>query len=171
MNNRVKVLSLVCSLALVPFAAIAHHSVDGTFDTNSVAEVEGVVESVLWRNPHIRFVLSVTNSSGQLEQWDIETSSLTTLRRRGVDDLRLDVGDTVRVAGNPARNNLNQIYVRNLLTADGVEVLLGKSGPRWSEDAIGAAGPGVSAKEDRSRPDLGIFRVWSTPIVQSHTYD
>ena len=45
-------------------------------------------------------------------------TSLTTLRRRGVADLRLDVGDTVRVAGNPAKDSSNQMYVRNLLTPD-----------------------------------------------------
>jgi hypothetical protein len=81
-----------------------------------------------------------------------------------VSDLRIDVGDTVRVAGNPAKDDSNQMYVRNLLTSDRGEIVLGNDGPRWSDQVLGATGPGFGAEGDRSRPELGIFRVWSTPI-------
>ena len=164
MNDVVRRLGFVSAAALLPFVATAHHSVAGTFDTSRLVEAEGVVTNLLWRNPHVRFSITATDGSDRIEQWVIEMTSLTTLRRRGVSDLRIDVGDTVRVAGNPAKDGSNQLYVRNLLTPNRSEIVLGNDGPRWSEQALGTTGPGFGAAGDSSRPDLGIFRVWSTPI-------
>ncbi len=164
MRQYLQCVSLVWGLFLVPLAAVAHHSVAGTFDTSQIAEAEGEVTSVLWRNPHVRFSLSETGESGEVEEWDIEMSSLSSLRRRGVDGQLLVVGDTIRVAGNPAKDGSSQLYVRNLLLAGGEEVVLSNGGPRWTEQGLGTTGPGFGTEGDRSRPDLGIFRVWSTPV-------
>jgi hypothetical protein len=68
------------------------------------------------------------------------------------------------VAGNPAIDGSNQLYLRNLMLIGGDEVVLSNDGPRWSDQALGTAGPGVGTEGDRSRPDLGIYRVWSTPV-------
>ncbi len=94
----------------------------------------------------------------------MEMTSLSSLRRRGLDRQLLGVGETIRVAGNPANDGSPQLYLRNLLMANGEEVVLSNEGPRWSEDALGTTGPGFGSEGDRSRPDLGIFRVWSTPV-------
>jgi hypothetical protein len=164
MRKYLQCVSLVSGLFLVPLAAGAHHSVAGTFDTSQIAEAEGEVTSVLWRNPHVRFSLSGTGENGELEEWEIEMTSLSSLRRRGVDGQLLTVGDLVRVAGNPAKDGSSQLYVRNLLLAGGEEVVLSNGGPRWTEQGLGTDGPGFGTEGDRSRPELGIFRVWSTPV-------
>ena len=65
--------------------------------------------------------MTAPGESGDLEHWDIEMTSLSTLRRRGIDGQVLDIGDTVRVAGNPAKDGSNQMYVRNLMIASGDE--------------------------------------------------
>jgi len=164
MNTAARLLGLASVSALLPFVATAHHSVAGTFDTSQVTETEGTVTSVLWRNPHVRIGIAVPNENGQLEQWDIEMTSLTTLRRRGVAHLQLNIGDTVRVAGYPAKDGSNGMYIRNLLMPDHSEIVLGNGDPRWEKQALGTTGPGFGTEGDSSRPDLGIFRVWSTPI-------
>ena len=164
MNKPLRYASLVSGLLLAPLTAVAHHSVAGTFDTDQVAETEGEVTSVLWRNPHVRFSMTVTDADGEVAEWDMEMTSLSSLRRRGLDRQLLVVGDQIRVAGNPAVDGSNQLYLRNVLLASGDEVVLSNEGPRWSEDALGTTGPGFSSAGDRSRPDLGIYRVWSTPV-------
>jgi hypothetical protein len=164
MNTSTKFFSLISLWAFLPPVVSAHHSVAGTFDTSRITETEGVVTSVLWGNPHVRIGVAVSNEDGQLEQWDIEMTSLTTLRRRGVADLRLEVGDAVKVAGNPAKDGSNQMYIRHLLSPNRSEIVFGNDGPRWSEQALGTTGPGFGSEGDSSRPDLGMFRVWSTPI-------
>jgi hypothetical protein len=167
MNKNLQYASLVSGMLLAPFAAVAHHSVAGTFDTDQVAETEGEVTSVLWRNPHVRFSMTVTDADGDVAEWDMEMTSLSSLRRRGLDRQLLVVGDRIRVAGNPAVDGSNQLYLRHVLLASGDEVVLSNEGPRWSEDALGTTGPGFGSVGDRSRPDLGIYRVWSTPVQGS----
>ncbi len=154
--------SFVGGMLLVPLATLAHHNVAWTFDTSEITEAEGEVTSVLWRNPHVHFSLSTTGENGEVETWAIEMMALSGLRARGVDGQFLVVGDTVRVAGYPAKDGTNQLFVRNLLLAGGEEVVLSNSGPRWTEQGLGTTGPGMGSEGDRSRPDLGIFRVWST---------
>ncbi len=167
MGNTSKRISAVCSLSLLPIVALGHHSVAGTFDTDQITEAEGEITSLLWRNPHVRFSMTVTSANSEAAEWEMGMTSLTTLRRRGVSGQFLNVGDTLRVAGNPAIDGSNQLYLRNLMLAGGEEVVLSNGGPRWSDRVLGTVGPGFGTAGDRSRPDLGIYRVWSTPLQGS----
>lgn len=158
-----KLITLVMLLA--PAAALGHHSVAVIFDTSSVVEAHGEVTELSWRNPHVRFQLSATDESGSAQEWTVEMTSLTNLRRRGLSGQLLNVGDTVRVAGNPGRMDSTNIYLENLLLASGEEIVVEPRGePRWLDDVGGEDGP--SGGGDPSAPELGIFRVWSTPPDQ-----
>ncbi len=163
MSISVRVAALMIGSLLAPQLAFAHHSVAGTFDTDRVEEAEGEVTSVLWRNPHVRFTMSIADSNGEAVEWDMEMTSLSSLRRRGLDRQLLEVGDRIRVAGSPALDGSRQLYLSNVMLDSGDEVVLSNDGPRWSQDALGTSGPGFG-EGDSSRPDLGIFRVWSTPV-------
>ena len=148
-------------LTLVPTCLSAHHSVRGTFDADTVAEMAGVVTEVRWQNPHVRFTVAVDGEGGEL--WEIETTSLSTLRRRKLSADFLSPGDEVRIAGSPAINGARELYVRNILLPTGEEVILQQSAaPRWSEQTLG--GSQDERQGDSSAPELGISRVWSTPV-------
>ena len=164
MGNAIHRISVVCGLFLLPIVVFSHHSVAGTFDTNQIIEVEGKITSLLWRNPHVRFSMTVTDANGEAMEWEMEMTSLTTLRRRGVSGQFLNVGDVIRVAGNPASDGSKQLYLRNLMLADGEEIVMTDGGPRWSDRVLGIIGPGFGTEGDRSRPNLGIYRIWSTPL-------
>lgn len=152
-------------LALLPITAIGHHSVSATFDTGTVIEVEGEVTEVIWRNPHVHFELDATNESGQTESWSIELTSLSNLRRLEITPDFIEVGDRIRIAGSPARRTANNVYAHNILRPDGKEVLLAANvQPRWSSDTLAASSRALSTEGDGSRPDLGFYRVWSTPM-------
>lgn len=155
----------VGALASLPLALFGHHSVSTSFDTTAVVEIGGEITALSWRNPHVRFQVSVASEGGSTEIWDIEMTSLTDLRRAGLQGQLLNVGDVVRVAGNPGRSNRNALYGENLLLANGEEVVLEtRAVPRWSGQVLGRGGP--SGAGDSSAPELGIFRVWSTPNDQ-----
>ena len=156
---------LAAIVAIAPALALGHHSVAVIFDTASVVEAEGEITELSWRNPHVRFQLSGTDESGATQVWNVEMTSLTNLRRRGISGRILNVGETIRVAGNPGRTDSTTIYLENLLLANGEEVIVEPRGePRWSNDVGGRGGP--SGSGDPSAPELGIFRVWSTPPDQ-----
>jgi len=152
----------LAALLLAPLPAFSHHAFTGFFRMDSITEVEGGVTQVLWRNPHVRFSIATDNG----ETWDIESNSVSILRRMDITPELLSVGDRIRVAGGVARNGENAMFVNNVLLADGREVVL-RPGvePRWQRDTLGtsevwlaegAEGPGSSGGRD------SMFRVWST---------
>ena len=148
---------VVLLAAALPGVAAAHHSFFGRFDTLTLTELEGVVTEVSWRNPHAYFSVAADGVT-----WEIETSSLTVLKRMGIEAGTVRVGDRIRIAGNPAVGEKNEMYARHMLLPDGRELLLNVGlKPRWRERAVGDESLLMARAGDSSRPDLGIFRVWS----------
>jgi hypothetical protein len=146
---------------LPPFTADAHHSFLGRFDRQSLMELEGDVTALMWRNPHTYMTLRVVDDDGSSAEWEIETSSLSVLRRQGVTDT-FAIGDHVRIAGYPPIGPKKEMYVRHVLLPDGRELLMDTGlQPRWSERTVGADSVLAVREGDPSRPELGIFRVWS----------
>jgi Family of unknown function (DUF6152) len=159
--DRIGVLTACVLMSAAAGRADAHHSVAAWFDQSRTEEIEGVVTEIKWENPHVRFFMRAPNSEGQEVTWEIETLSRSGISRWGITPDLLSVGDRVRVAGAPSRRGLNNIFVRNVLLPNGRELVFGGK-PRYSEDSL-RGGEFVEASEgDGSRPELGIFRVWST---------
>jgi hypothetical protein len=156
----------LCGFAAAP--AHGHHSFVGFYDQNRIVEVEGVVRSLSWSNPHGTIVLDVTDAAGRVTEWRIETGSISVLRVRGFDREFVRVGDRVRLAGEAALKRENGLYARNMLLPSGEEVLLSIGiSPRWTDPDTGAlleARFDDSVAEAARREADGIFRVWSTVL-------
>ncbi len=154
-------LALGLPAAMCCTVALAHHSARITYDMDRVIEVEGEITQVMWRNPHLRFTLSAMSENGEPVAWEVESIPATRLARVGITPDRLSVGDTVTIAGFPARRPVQDIYAINVLLADGREALLDTPVARWTENTIGTGmdeTPGTPGADT----SLGIFRVWST---------
>lgn len=148
-------------LLALPFGASAHHSL-AEYDRSAAEEVEGEVVRVLWRNPHVRFTLRTENKNGGEEVWDLQGVDLNSLDRRNVPHDLVQVGDTIRVTGNPSNRRAHHLLMSNVLTAAGTEILIEPTAePLWSTAVEGRladpAEPSDVGGEGRS-----IFRVWST---------
>ena len=156
---------LISGLLLsLPIAAAAHHSIAANFDEGVLTELEGEITRVFWRNPHVGFTIRVDHDDGREEFWDVESTSVSTLRRMDISQALVSVGQTVRVAGNPSRRGDRLIYVNNLLLPDGREAVMTAGGsPRWASETLGTSGPGFEPAIDVD-DDQGIFRVWSSPF-------
>jgi hypothetical protein len=156
------VRTLVCAAlaaAGLPATGAAHHSFFGRFDTQRLVELEGEVTDVLWGNPHAYFTVRADGVD-----WEIETSSLTVLKRMGIEVGAIRVGDRIRIAANPPVGDKKEMYARHVLLPDGRELLLNVGlAPRWTERsrAVGDESLLMARTGDPSRPELGIFRVWS----------
>lgn len=154
--------SIVLAIVLAaPRLAAAHHSVAAWFDRNQTQEIEGVVTEIKWENPHVRFFMRAPNPDGEEVIWEIETLSVSGISRWGITADLLSVGDRVRVSGSPSRRGLDNIFVRNLLLPSGQELVFGGE-PRYSDNALRGSEVLNVSEGDGSRPELGIFRVWST---------
>jgi hypothetical protein len=153
---------LACSI--LPLTTLAHHAIGGNYVANSVIEVEGEVTDILWRNPHVQVTMRVSDDNGATQNWDMSTTSLSNMRRWQMDRDFIAVGDRIRVAGNPARDGGQGMYIRNILTTRGEEVLLGPNiEPRWSDRLVEMSESRQLGRGDTSSPELGIFRIWSHP--------
>lgn len=76
MNTILKLSSaiIVSTLASLPFSATAHHSMS-EFDRGVVAEIEGVVSRVSWKNPHVLLEVTSTDENGAEAVWYLEGSA------------------------------------------------------------------------------------------------
>ena len=81
---------------LSPLATLAHHSVSVFFDQGTVSELDGTITRVLWRNPHVGFVLLANTEAGE-EEWELESGSLGILERRGITQDSFAVGEPTSV--------------------------------------------------------------------------
>ena len=145
--------------------AQSHHSSIGIYDEENLVEIEGVVTSVRWRNPHASYTIAVSDENGRAVEWQIETGSVSTLRLRGVDRDFIQVGDRVRLAGQSSLRGLPEMFAQNMLLDNGQEVLLrAVSTPYWPAglrgDLYERGVDGRRAEEGRRTAD-GIYRIWS----------
>jgi len=145
--------------------AQSHHSSIGIYDEENLVEIEGVVTSVRWRNPHASYTIAVSDENGRAVEWQIETGSVSTLRLRGVDRNFIQVGDRVRLAGQSSLRGLPEMFAQNMLLDNGQEVLLrAVSKPYWPAGLRGdlyERGVDERRAEEGRRIADGIYRIWS----------
>src|SRR5262245_28181368 len=163
MNTQVtrSVLWTTASMLLFAISASAHHSFAGQFDPNSSVEIEGELVEVRWANPHGLLKVRTTDK-GKVVVWDLETAGPSQMVRSGVLREYLVVGDKVRVAGWPPITAAREIHATNLLTSNGRELILFRgSTPKFANVPTGNYDYARKREGDRSRPQLGLFRIWS----------
>ena len=151
-------------LIFICVPALAHHSVVANFDAETTVEAEGVISNIAWRNPHILFTLTTADG----EELTLDTHSLSIMRRLGAAEPFVEVGDSVRVAGWPARRG-EGMFVNNMLLPSGEEFVFDFGAEpadlRWSDRMWGSNENWFAESGDSSEAERGIFRVWSTTLA------
>src|SRR5262245_139750 len=108
---------VLASVATTTFAslAFAHHS-GAEYDASRAVEVTGTLVELRWQNPHVRFIVRADpDEAGKVVTWDIETHSLSVLRRTNITPDHLAAGDRIKIAGDPSRRAPNRMFATNLL--------------------------------------------------------
>jgi Family of unknown function (DUF6152) len=91
-------------LCLGATLAQAHHSFTVLFDPSAQVSLDGVVTEFQFIAPHAYIRVDVIDDSGQVVEWEIETTSPGQLIRSGLTPQTLKVGDHVSAVGNPTRD-------------------------------------------------------------------
>jgi hypothetical protein len=104
-------------LALWATAVAAHHSAQ-QFDFGRSVAIAGVVKRFQSINPHMRLVLSVTDTKGTREI-AFEGHSTNNMYRSGYRDGMIKVGDKITVYVAPLRDGSDGGYVTAASIADG----------------------------------------------------
>lgn len=98
-------------LAVVATTASAHHSFQATFTSDAKIDVQGVVTSFSFRNPHIIVKLEVSNDDGSTTAWMAEGAAATLMRRAGWDRDTLQPGNLVRIHGDSSHDGSPMVSI------------------------------------------------------------
>ena len=91
-------------VALTGAPADAHHASAPFYDNTKSVEAEGVVTRFLFRNPHSFLFLDGEDENGETIAWEVEMGTAVSMSRRGWTPATIQVGDRIRVVGQPSRN-------------------------------------------------------------------
>lgn len=105
--------------------ALAHHSQQPFFHMDRDIEIQGIVASFDFSNPHPIIFLDVTDASGRAQQWQIEGPTAVYLSRTGWSSNSLLPGDAITVRGAPPKKDGAKIMAgREVRKADGTVLRL-----------------------------------------------
>ncbi len=116
-------LVLVAGLSIASVSLLAHHGRGESYDTSQVVTLEGTVTEFAWRNPHVVVYMDVTDDNGNVVNWGLESSNVSTLARRGFSRNTIRVGQEITARINPAVSGAARGTIRTIIFADGTEVL------------------------------------------------
>jgi hypothetical protein len=102
---KLRLSSVLPVLVLMTVPTLAHHSFQTFWHMDRTVEITGVVKAVKLVNPHATMVVEVTDRGGQKAVWSITSrGSVSALRAGGWKEDTVPVGMTVKIEGNPSRN-------------------------------------------------------------------
>jgi hypothetical protein len=116
--NVLRTAVLAC---LLTCQAHAHHSFTAEFTAEKTATLTGVVTEVWFRNPHVRYLFTVTSEEGAAESWDARGSPVVWLARKGWTKDTIKVGDTVSFYGFLGRDGKRMLSIMTVTLEDGTE--------------------------------------------------
>lgn len=158
-----KLFATFAVLCFLPILANAHHS-SSEYDETQLVDIEGVVTTKFWRNPHVMFRV-MTIQDGVEEEWTVEGASVSNQQRRGVGADVINVGDKITIAGHVSTRREHNIAMQHILLSSGQELMLQpNSARRWpdvDQASVGPTGPGAAAIAAAQASADGLFRVWS----------
>jgi hypothetical protein len=117
----IRSLSVCVGLIGSTYAAQAHHSFGVLFDPAQTIAVEGVISEFQFIAPHAYIRLDVTDESGTVVEWELETTSPGQLIRRGLTPETLKLGDRISAVGNPTRDGRPLLRLLTIALPNGEE--------------------------------------------------
>ena len=102
MQSILRVFAFI-AFVLAGGTAFSHHNTGAYFDTDAEFVIDGVIDEVMWRNPHVYFTITGTSDSGETDTWRIEAGPTGIMRRFDWNRDTLQAGDPVTVTANPSR--------------------------------------------------------------------
>lgn len=104
-------------------AAFGHHSFTAEFTAEETATLEGVVTEVWFKNPHVRYIFTVTDQDGNEESWDARGSPVVWLARKGWTKDSIKVGDRVSFYGFLGVDGRRMLSIMTVTLEDGTELI------------------------------------------------
>lgn len=128
MKTRLLLLTSGLLLAAAPLPVFAHHAFAAEYNANKPISLRGKLTKVEWVNPHGWIHIDVTDDSGKVVNWAVETGSPNALLRRGLRKTDFTEGLKIVVNGFRAKNGSPTINGTSVKLPDGRNLFTGSSG-------------------------------------------
>ena len=121
MRLRGRLLAGFAALGLFATGVAAHHSFVVLFDPSRTIEIAGIVTEFQFIAPHAYIRIEATGENGDVERWEIETTSPGQLIREGLTPDVLRPGDAITAVGNPTRDGRRLLRLLTITLPSGEE--------------------------------------------------
>lgn len=136
-------ISVLAALVLGDTGVVYGHHSPSIFDTQQYVTIEGRLTRFDYSNPHGYLTVEAQNENGEPVVWELETIAALALRRRGISQDDLVVGDWISVESYPPRNSARRLASAEIITKlDGTQLVVGYQG--GSADHVAPA-PSIAA--------------------------
>ena len=100
-----RILRIVLVVAVVcqTVSLAAHHAITSVYRVDEQLTIDGVVVSLVYRNPHSYLQVMAPDRMNHMRLWAVECGNQQLLRRN-VSEAALKPGDRVVVTGTPGRD-------------------------------------------------------------------
>ena len=124
MNKLRLFIALSASLFLLSELAQAHHGRGTRYDMDSEIALEGTIQELVWRNPHVAILIDVEDEQGEPVTWVIEHSNVSTLARLGYHRNVLTPGQKVTAYVNPGSQGDPIGLCQRIILEDGTAIFV-----------------------------------------------
>ena len=111
-----------CMTLMIAATVHGHHSFAAEFDGSKIQTIKGSVVEFQWMNPHAYLIVDVTDATGKIARWGVQSRNLSILKRQGLSKQTFKVGEVVTIElyhhHDPTRN---VGFARYIQRADGTK--------------------------------------------------
>jgi hypothetical protein len=130
MTVKVKVsLVAVVAVLLSAMPISAHHSFAAEFSMDKPIEMTGTVTKLSWINPHCYVELDVKDASGSVQHWNFEFGAPMALKKAGMRESMLPIGQQVTIDGYAGKDRSNLGWVKRFTFPDGRVIRISRDNP------------------------------------------
>ncbi len=129
-------ISVLVALVLGDTGIVHGHHSPSIFDTQRYVTIEGRITRFDYTNPHGYLTVEAQDENGETVVWELETVAALAMRRRGIAQDDLVVGDWISVESYPPRNSARRLASAEIITKlDDTQLVVGYQSGRADLEA------------------------------------
>ena len=122
MTIRIAALAIGVSVLAATARVDGHHHIGCVYETRATQTLSGRIIEIVWKFPHVHIHLDAGGDSTGRSEWDIETVNPQGLRRVGVENDTLKVGDALIMTVWIAKDAGRQAFTESMTLPNGKTV-------------------------------------------------
>jgi len=115
-------LIMVAGLMMAGVPLFAHHGSTAYETTKALVFKQATVTRVLWANPHVIILFDAKDEKGNIEHWNAEAGTPSTLKLSGWSQNSVQAGDVITVYIYQSKTGNKVGRLSKIVLADGTEL-------------------------------------------------